>query len=121
MVYFWHKCPGAVSLEWWRIGLTHRIVLWFEPTQPRSLKRGAVCGQRWPVRDRLARHAVPDGVPAAAVTAAGDVTDEYLVGAEWVAVGAVRRCLCDPLPTAADEVARCHRTSMRRGADRGRV
>jgi len=41
---------------------------------------------------------MPAGVPTAAVTEAGDVTNEDLVGAEQVAVGAAARRAGDPLP-----------------------
>jgi hypothetical protein len=47
-----------------------------------------MCVERRPVHDGVACSAVPGGMPASAVTEAGDMTDEDLVRSEWVAVGA---------------------------------
>jgi hypothetical protein len=41
---------------------------------------------------------MPAGVPASAVSEAGDVADEDLVRAEWVSVGTMCRRAGDPLP-----------------------
>ena len=53
--------------------------------------------KRRPVHHGVAGSAVPGGV-SAAVTEARDMTDEDLVRAERVAVGASRRWVGDPLP-----------------------
>jgi hypothetical protein len=51
---------------------------------------------------------MPDGVATATVTGACYVPDEAPVGAESMAVGAVRRRLGGPLPASADEITCSH-------------
>lgn len=52
--------------------------------------------ERRPVHHGVARSAVPTGVSTAAVTEARDVTDQYLIRAEGVAVRASARRLGHP-------------------------
>ena len=63
--------------------------------------RGAVKGvavgvERWPVDGLIACAARPCGVPA--VPEAGLVADQHFAGSEFVAGGAARRRVGDPLP-----------------------
>lgn len=53
----------------------------------------------------IAGSAAPGGVAAAAVTEAGDMTDEDLVGAEGMPVRAMVGCFSHPLAFDPDEVA----------------
>ena len=53
--------------------------------------------ERRPVHHGVASAAMPTGVPAAAVTEAGDVADEDLIRAEWVSIRASRRRAGHPL------------------------
>ena len=53
----------------------------------------------WPIHHGVAGSAVPGAVSAAAVTLAGDVPDEDLVGAERMPVRATHRRVGDPLPS----------------------
>ena len=64
-----------------------------------------MCVERRPVRRLIALAACPGGVPAA-VTEAGDMSDEDLVRAEGVPVGAAGWWLGYPLPSGiSDEVS----------------
>jgi hypothetical protein len=73
----------------------------------RAFERGAVLRHRRPVDHSITGSAMPAGMPAAAVSQAGDVADEDLVRAE--AVGASGRWLGDPLPPCcADQLALVH-------------
>lgn len=64
----------------------------------RAVEAGAVFVEWRPVHDGVAGSAVPACVAAAAVTEAGDVTDEDLLRAEGVPVGASAGRSGDPLP-----------------------
>jgi hypothetical protein len=101
-----------------RLRLRHRVILGAEPSvRGGTFQRRAVFRQRRPEGDRLARPAVPDRVPAAAVTEAGDMADKHLVGAERVTVGASRGRVSEPLPAALDQVTGCHQMSLRQNLD----
>jgi hypothetical protein len=63
----------------------------------RPVECRAVGVERWPVNRLVASAAGPGGV-SAAVAEASLVADQDLVGAEGVAVGAVRGWVSDPLP-----------------------
>jgi hypothetical protein len=62
--------------------------------------------ERWPISDSIASAAMPDRVAAPVLGGAGDVTDQDLLRAERVAVGAVCWCPGYPLAsTVADQLA----------------
>ena len=64
----------------------------------RSIERRAV-GVEWrPVHNGVAGSASPGGVPASAVTEAGDMPNKNLSRAEWVPVRATLGPVGDPLP-----------------------
>ena len=61
-----------------------------------------------PVHHGIAGSAVPAGVSAAAVTKAGDVSDEDLIRAKGVAVRAAGRWLGYPLPFGRSDQLTLH-------------
>jgi hypothetical protein len=69
-----------------------------DPHGRRPFQRRAVSVQEWPIDNGVACSAVPAGVSAAAMSEAGDVSDEDLVRPEWVAVWAAATWSGDPLP-----------------------
>jgi len=62
-----------------------------DPHRRRPFQCRAMRVQRRPVQDSITCSTMPAGVPATAVSDTGDMTNEDLVGAERVPVGAASR------------------------------
>ena len=69
-----------------------------DPHRRRPFQCRAMRVQRRPVQDSITCSTMPAGVPATAVSDTGDMTNEDLVGAERVLVGAASRRVDDPSP-----------------------
>jgi len=74
----------------------------------RSNRDVAVFGKRRSVDDCLADATMPDGVTAAAVSAARSVPNKHLSRAQFIAVRTMSWCLGDPLPATPNQISNGH-------------